>query len=323
MEQRPEAKDIAGDDADASSARVLIVDDMPSNVALLADALGDDYELYFATSGEQALETAVTKRVDLILLDIMMPEVDGYEVCRLLQLDARLAEIPVIFVTAKSSLDDELEGFAAGGVDYITKPISPPLVQARVRTHLELKAARDRLRALSSIDGLTGLPNRPAFDATLERELRRTQFEAGPLTVLLLGLDQFREVNAAHGHLAADRVLQRVAQSLAAPGGPAATLELVARYGGDRFGLICPDTDYAAAQVRARELLGHLAALEIPGPGVALTQVTASIGGVTLAPPWPRLPDAAAVLRRAEALLAEAKRSGHNQFWVEREGAAA
>ncbi|MGD8276146.1 MAG: response regulator, partial [Thiohalocapsa sp.] len=160
-------------DTAVAPAQVLIVDDVPSNVALLADALGDEHELFFATSGEEAIAMAAAKRIDLILLDIMMPEVDGYEVCRLLQLDPLLAQIPVIFVTAKTQITDEVEGFAAGAVDYITKPISPPVVRARVRTHLELKASRDRLRALANLDGLTGLPNRAAFDDMLARELRR------------------------------------------------------------------------------------------------------------------------------------------------------
>ncbi len=311
----------AGAGADSQHPRVLIVDDMPSNVALLAGALGDGYELYFATSGEQAMETALTQLVDLILLDIMMPEVDGYEVCRLLKLDPRLGEIPVIFVTAKTSLHDELEGFAAGGVDYITKPISPPLVQARVATHLELKAARDRLHALSSVDGLTGIPNRPAFDETLARELQRVRLEGGHLAVLLLGLDHFRAYNDDHGHLAADRVLGLVAAALEQRAQDR-VLDFVARYGGDCFGCVCPSTDLAAAQGLARELLRRVSVLDIPPPLSVPGRLTASVGGIVLGPAWAQAPTADELLAHAETMLAAAKRHGRNQVWVERGGDA-
>jgi diguanylate cyclase (GGDEF)-like protein len=320
MEQRPDAKEIAEEDTGASRARLLIVDDLPSNVALLADALGDDYELYFATSGEEAVARATTKRVDLILLDIMMPEVDGYEVCRLLKLDPALAEVPVIFVTAKTGPDDELKGFAVGAVDYITKPISPPIVRARVRTHVALKSARDQLRALTRQDGLTGIPNRPTFEATLARELRRARLEGGRMAVLVLGLDHFGAYNALHGHLAGDRALQQVAAALTA-GARERPLDLVARFSGDRFGVICPDTAGDTAEAVARDRLERVAALQLRGPVAGPTHLTASIGGLAIGPPWAQAPSAAELLTRAEGLLASAKDAGRNQLWIERLGA--
>lgn len=309
-------------DPAVAPAHVLIVDDVPSNVALLADALGDEHELFFATSGEEAIAMAAAKRIDLILLDIMMPEVDGYEVCRLLQLDPLLAQIPVIFVTAKTQIADEVEGFAAGAVDYITKPISPPVVRARVRTHLELKASRDRLRALANLDGLTGLPNRPAFDDMLSRELRRVGLNAGRLSLLLLGLDRFRQYNERHGHLAADRLLRRLGEALASRPDDR-PLDFVARYEGDRFALLCPDTDYETSQAVARDLLELVSELVAPGRGEASSHLTASVGGIALASTEETVPGPEPLLRRVEGMLARAKQNGRNQLWVERLGAQA
>jgi len=309
-------------DTAVAPAQVLIVDDVPSNVALLADALGDEHELFFATSGEEAIAMAAAKRIDLILLDIMMPEVDGYEVCRLLQLDPLLAQIPVIFVTAKTQITDEVEGFAAGAVDYITKPISPPVVRARVHTHLELKASRDRLRALANLDGLTGLPNRPAFDDMLARELRRVDPNAGRLSLLLLGLDRFRQYNERHGHLAADRLLRRLGEALARRPDDR-LLDFVARYEGDRFALLCPDTDYEGAQALARDLLELVPGVAGPGPGDRSRPLTASVGGIALDSIEEAGPDPEQLLRRVEGMLTRAKQNGRNQLWVERLGAQA
>ena len=137
----------SADDAPAAPPRptLLVVDDTPANLNLLAGLLNQDYRVKLATQGVRALELALREPPDLILLDVMMPEMDGYEVCRRLKADARTRDVPVIFVTAMSQPEDEARGFEAGGADFIHKPISPPILRARVRTHLQVKAARDRL----------------------------------------------------------------------------------------------------------------------------------------------------------------------------------
>ncbi len=132
---------------DEEKQTILIVDDAPDNLALISSLLNDLYKIKIATNGKRALQIAYSQDPpDLILLDIMMPEMDGYEVCRQLKSDSQTAGIPVIFLTAKSDVDDEVKGFELGAVDYITKPISPPIVLARVRTHLRLKRATDYLK---------------------------------------------------------------------------------------------------------------------------------------------------------------------------------
>src|SRR5262245_58603510 len=135
-----------------AKSRILVVDDTPANIKILADLLRKDYLLSVATSGADALEIAASEdSPDLVLLDIMMPEMDGYEVCRRLKADPRTQAVPVIFITAMSEVDDETKGFSLGAVDYITKPIRPPIVRARVAAHLELALARRTLAAQNQV----------------------------------------------------------------------------------------------------------------------------------------------------------------------------
>jgi diguanylate cyclase (GGDEF)-like protein len=259
---------------------ILIVDDVPENIEVLAAALGDEYEAIFAMSGEEAIEIASNQRIDLILLDIMMPEVDGYEVCRLFKVEPQLADIPVIFVTAKTDAEDEAKGFAAGGVDYITKPIKRVTVRARVRAHLELKRSRDRLKGQALVEGLVGVPNRATFDSVLERETKRAQLEARPLSLLLLGIDAFGEIARAQGRFGVQRILERVAQAIAAQAsGP---LDLCAHFGGPQFALLLPEADAATASARATALVGSVTQLGLMhGEGADRHPLTACVGGVS------------------------------------------
>jgi len=128
---------------------VIIVDDTPANIVILSKSLGDDYELIFATSGDEALELIGSQKPDLILLDVMMPDMDGYQLCTLLKGDPATRDIPIVFVTAMCQEEDEVRGLELGAIDYLTKPISPAIVRARVRNHLELKRYRDLLETLS------------------------------------------------------------------------------------------------------------------------------------------------------------------------------
>jgi diguanylate cyclase (GGDEF)-like protein len=259
---------------------VLIVDDVPDNIEVLAAALGDDCEVFFAVSGEEALEIASRRRIDLILLDIMMPEVDGYEVCQLLKADPQLAEIPVIFVTAKTDTEDEAKGFAVGAVDYITKPVKRLTVQARVHTHLQLKAHRDRLKTLANVDGLAGIPNRAFLDQVLEREAKRASLDGSPLSLLMVGIDAFDTIAQREGRLAMQRLLEAVAGAVAAMAqGP---LDLCAHYGGPQFALLLPQADAAAASARGSAVIDAVAALGVTvGEGDERRRLSASVGGVS------------------------------------------
>ncbi len=163
---------------------ILIVDDTPANIQVLADALRGEYRVKVATNGRTALELAARDGgPDLVLLDVMMPEMDGYEVIRHLTASEATRRVPVIFITAKSDPGDETQGLELGAVDYIVKPVHMPIVRARVRTHIELKRQRDILESLARLDGLTRVPNHRTFQETLQLEWLRARRHRWPLAV--------------------------------------------------------------------------------------------------------------------------------------------
>jgi PleD family two-component response regulator len=170
---------------------VLVVDDEIANIELLNEILGSKYEVLFASYGQEAIDIAQLQKPDLILLDIVMPEMDGYEVCMRLKADTRTKNIPIIFITAMGQDEDEARGLKIGAIDYITKPIRPLIVQARVRNHLELKSYRDFLENLSGTDGLTGIANRRRLDETIEREWRRCVRGHSSISLILMDVDLF------------------------------------------------------------------------------------------------------------------------------------
>jgi len=288
----------------ARQQRVLIVDDEPANIHGLAEALGGSYDLRFATSGERALELAGAVAFDLILLDVVMPGLDGFEVLRRLkELEATRA-VPVIFVTSKDDVADEERGFAFGAVDYITKPASAPIVRARVRTHTELKRQRDLLEQRALVDQLTGVANRRGFDEALERRWQAALRERVPLLLMLLDVDHFKQYNDHYGHGAGDDCLRRIGALLGAqfaqPG------QLAARVGGEEFALLLPGGD--AAQ-HAQRLLGAVRDLAIPhAHSSAGPRVSISVGAIELIPSEAASPRT--LLERADQLLYEAKRAG-------------
>ncbi len=290
-------------------SRVLIVDDRPANVQALAEALGKDYELLVAESARRALELAPS--ADLVLLDVRMPDMDGLEVCRRLKAEEATRRIPVIFVTGLEQTEHETRGFEAGAVDYIVKPINPAIVRARVRTHLELKAARDLLERLATMDALTGIANRRRFDDALQEEWRRSMRTSHLLTLAFADIDHFKAFNDRHGHGGGDLCLRRVAEALQRLGRRPG--ELVARYGGEEFAFLLPDVDLEGARAFVARALHAVAGIEIEGltPAGALG---VSVGAVTLIPsPLNSLEDA---LRAADQGLYKAKAAGRGRGLV-------
>ncbi len=292
------------------TSRVLIVSDQPQNVQVLAETLGSDHELLVAGSPVRALELAPS--ADLILLDVLMPDMDGLEVCRRLKANEATKRIPVIFVSARSQAEaqteDQTRGFEAGAVDYILKPISPALVRARVRTHLELKAARDLLERLATQDALTGIANRRRFDEAVEEEWRRSLRGSHLLTLAIADIDHFKAFNDRHGHGGGDTCLRLIAGVLQRlcrrPG------ELVARYGGEEFAFLLPEVDPDGARQFVARVLNAVANLEIPGLEKA-GGLSLSVGAVTLIPsPLNSLEGA---IRAADEGLYQAKKSGRKR----------
>jgi len=268
----------------AERATILVVDDAPANVMLLGSGLMSDYDVIVATSGDEALSLAsALKRPDLVLLDIQMPGMDGFEVCRRLKQDAWTRDIPVIFITARDAVEDETRGLDLGAVDYITKPLSMPIVRARVRTHVELKRSRDLLLSLTLLDGLTGIDNRRSFDGALDKAWRRAMREKSPLSLLLVDIDHFKAFNDRYGHLAGDDCLRRVAGALKScvrrPG------DVLARYGGEEFACLLPSTPLPGALVVGESMRLEVQELRLPhAASLAAECVTVSIGAATSLP---------------------------------------
>ena len=262
---------------------LLIFDDEKQNRLLLTELFGTTYKIIQAKNGVQALEKARQHRPDLILLDVLMPEMDGMDVLRELKRDDATRLIPVIFITALDSATDEENGLNLGAVDYISKPFHPPIVRVRVRNQLQLVHQRRLLEQLASLDGLTGIPNRRQFDATLLKEWHRCQRNQQPLSLIVADVDFFKKYNDALGHAAGDRVLQEVAatlrQAARRPG------DLVARYGGEEFVLLLPETDATSAQALAEGLQQLLHSKALPHPDSSLGPwLTMSMGGNTIVP---------------------------------------
>lgn len=302
-------KDIA--ERDEEKAKILIVDDERLNLNLLNALLKSDYKIMVATSGEQALKGALSGKPDLILLDIVMPDMDGYEVCRQLKADSKTQQIPIIFISAMSDAENETRGFELGAVDFISKPFSNSVVKARVGTHLRLKRKSDLLEKLVSLDGLTEIPNRRALDEAREREWARCLRTGTPLSFVMIDIDLFKQYNDHYGHGAGDECLIRIAKTLwhcaQRPG------DLVARYGGEEFAAILPDTDLEGAMRMAEHFRSAIAALNIPHAcSSAAPHVTVSIGvAETTASSATGAEQLFAV---ADKMLYQAKAAGRNQI---------
>lgn len=294
----------------ATAFTLLVVDDERQNRLLLTELFDGQYRIIQAKNGVQALEKARQHQPDLILLDVLMPEMDGMAVLHELKRDGSTRHIPVIFVTALDSAADEEKGLDLGAVDYISKPFHPPIVRARVRNHLQLVHQRRLLEQLAALDGLTGIPNRRQFDTALEREWRRCRRNAQPLSLIIADVDFFKKYNDTLGHASGDRVLQEVAATLRQ--GVRRPADLVARYGGEEFVLLLPETCAANAQLLARNLLNLLQQKALPHPASDVgPHITLSMGGVTAIPagdaPDPEL------FQRADAALYAAKAQGRNR----------
>jgi len=194
---------------------VLIVDDSPSLVKILTSCIKDFCQIKTTNSGKGCLEIAVlTPQPDLILLDVTMPDMDGYEVCEKLKANPVTASIPVIFVTGLLGQKDEEKGLLIGAVDYITKPFYPAIVIARVKTHLTIKLQQDKLNRLAFYDQLTGLHNRHYLIDIAEQKMQIAKADSSPLWVLMIDIDHFKAINDNHGHSVGDLVLQAVGMTL-------------------------------------------------------------------------------------------------------------
>lgn len=263
--------------------KILIVDDQLTNIRVLHELFREDCDVFMATSGEQAITICQAQLPDLILLDVVMDDVDGHEVCRRLKAAPATQGIPIIFITAKQQDTDEVLGLELGAVDFISKPINPVIVKARVRTHLTLKLQYDLLRSFALVDGLTGVANRRKFDEDISADWRQCFREQKPLSLILADVDFFKRYNDQYGHQAGDECLSSVAQALYKT--VRRPYDLVARYGGEEFACILPKTDHSGAVEIAEKMQKHVRALGIEHSASDIDRVvTISLGVATMTP---------------------------------------
>lgn len=289
---------------------ILIIDDNAETIRLLSAMVRDQARVVFATSGPAGLAIARTERPQLILLDVEMQSMDGFQVCASIMADPDLRHCPVIFVTASASTESEIACLDAGAVDFITKPLNAAVVQARVRTHLRLQAALASLDVLANNDGLTGLYNRRYFDQQLALEVARHRRQQTSLGLALIDVDHFKRYNDHYGHLQGDDCLRQVAAALA--GATRRPGELVARYGGEEFVVLLPNTGSDEVQRYGEWICSHVNGLQLPHAASDVApQVTVSVGLCASVPDAATTPSS--LLEVADSALYQAKREGRNR----------
>ncbi len=289
---------------------ILIVDDKPRNIQLLGNILRNEkHNVEFALSGTEALAWTKSNSFDLILLDIMMPVMDGYEVCKELKSNSETSDIPIIFLTAKSDEENIVKGFDLGAVDYIVKPFRKRELLARVFTHLELKNTRDQLKRLAAIDGLTKLYNHSFVNNRLYEEISHSFRHKIPLSIIMFDLDHFKKINDTFGHQTGDEVLVKVSQAII---DQLRMNDTPGRYGGEEFLIILPATSIADARIVAEKVRKSISALTWDQKEL---RVTAS-GGICeyLAM---NNENANELINRADKLLYQAKHNGRDQIICE------
>jgi diguanylate cyclase (GGDEF)-like protein len=257
---------------------ILLVDDDCTVVRILSHILSDFAPLRFATSGRLALKLARESVPDLVLLDVDMPELSGFEVCKEFKSDTTLAQVPIIFVTSHESPQLETLGIQLGAADFISKPPHAPLVLARVRTYQRLKTLSDTLRSAVTMDFLTGAVTRRQLEKALTQEWLRAQRSAAPLAVLLVDIDRFTAYNAGYGEEKGDACLRGVADALrSAAHRPT---DVLGRYAGGKFALLLPETDARGANTVAQRAIDAVDVLHIVhAASTGNGHITVSVGG--------------------------------------------
>jgi len=299
-----------------------VVDDHEDNIEVLRVRLESwGYETAAAFSGAEALAQVEQAAPDLILLDVMMPEMDGNEVARRVKANKALPFIPIIMQTALDSTEDKVEGLEAGADDYITKPIDFAELRARLRSMLRIKRLQEaleerekellevnrKLTYMSQTDGLTGLDNRRHLNERIEEMFQHAQRMHEPFSCVMCDLDKFKSVNDTYGHQAGDEVLKQLSNILKEE---AREIDRVGRYGGEEFMLLLPGTVLDAAVTFAERVRKRIEAHTFTFDGGTLTR-TASFG--VSGWPHPSIDQCDGLVRAADDALYVAKETGRNR----------
>jgi diguanylate cyclase (GGDEF)-like protein len=288
---------------------ILVIDDEKANLKILSEIFKSKVNIILAKSGTQGIEKIIKFKPDLILLDIIMPGMSGFEVIIQLKKNEGTSAIPVIFITGLTDVVDESQGLALGACDYIQKPFHIDIVRARVNLHLKLAEQRIQLEQLANVDSLTCVPNRRKFYEIFDLEWRMSVRENTPLSQVMIDIDYFKQYNDQYGHAAGDQALKMVAQvifnQLKRP------LDFVARYGGEEFVVLLPNTSTKDAFSIMESCRQAVEDLKIEHKNNTVSKyLTISIGGVNCFPT--QLMCSKATFKLADDMLYKAKREGRN-----------
>ncbi len=294
--------------------KILIIDDSPVQANFLSSILTDDYEVTVVNSAEEGLKQAKTEDFSLILLDVIMPGIDGFQLLKMLQEEVILRHTPVILITSLNDTQHEEQGLTLGAVDYITKPFHPAIVRARVHTHINLYRYRTQIEQAATVDQLTEVPNRRRYDAVSGKRWQDAIRLGAPISICMFDIDKFKVYNDTFGHPAGDKVIKAVAETAASK--LRRGTDFFARYGGEEFVALLMGDSSRRAFAQLQKIRQAVEDLRIPHDPAAAPWVTVSIGGVTTIPkaehPYERM------LKIADTLLYDAKKLGRNKVvWVD------
>ncbi len=283
---------------------ILIVDDTETNIDILIDLLDDKYELLVATDGSTALEILAQEKIDLVLLDIMMPIMDGYDVCKHIRNNYNTEELPIIFITAKSDEESIEKAYDIGGNDYVVKPFKAKELLARIDTQLKLKTLIDNLERVASYDEMTGIYNRRKFF-----QLAVDVFKEGidNLYAVMIDIDKFKDVNDKYGHPTGDKVIKLVAKEISKN---ICEDSIFGRVGGEEFAILCFKDSAQTVKEKIEKLRKNIENLEILSDNNELIKCTIS-EGIAKATNETKTIDA--LLKEADIALYEAKGTGRNR----------
>lgn len=293
------------------SNKVLIVDDNDRNTKLLTDILEDEgYIVHSISDALATMQVAREVKPDIILLDIMMPNLDGFQVCELLKHDFDLKDIPVIMVTAKTDVQDLKKALELGAFDYIKKPVDELEVIARLQSALRFKEQQDKLKGMAMKDGLTGLYNYALLMELLEKELTQQERLNNNLAFAMLDIDFFKKINDTYGHMVGDIVLKELAGLL---NQYVRKSDIVGRYGGEEFGIVFPQISQQAAWAICERIRQKVEEFQFNAEGQVVA-ITISIG-MCFKSSEKNL-NQQEIVKRADDALYQAKRNGRNRIEV-------
>jgi len=294
--------------ADSRKNSILIVDDEAAGIMALTNMLSQDYMIYAGKSGQDAIGLAKEYQPDVILLDIVMPEMNGYETLAKLKNDEDTQPIPVIFVTGLNNTEDEEKGLILGASDYISKPFSDTIAKLRVRNQIKIVNQLRMINHLSTTDQLTGIPNRRSFNLQVDKEWSRNMRDKKPLSLMILDIDRFKAFNDTYGHQQGDEVLRIIAVAL--KDSLRRSSDFAARWGGEEFVILLPNTDMNGALVNAERIRENIEQTSITISNGRSVGLTVSIGVATIIPMQEL--NQSELISQADRALYTAKEKGRN-----------